>query len=231
MSKFKDFYDKPFFTIPSYIYNFFISGFYFLLCNILLLIFYTVTFINPEFFNLLFLFIALIPLGPALGALYSSMGELLREKSISITSYFFNSYKTNFIYNLKLWLIQLSVLLLLAVDFQYLYLKLPQYGFHTIFLILSVITIALGLYAFPIAARFHLSIKDLIILSFYYMIKRFLVTLLKIFVIVVLFKFALKLPALLFLFIPSTICFLFTYYDIPILKELELKSSSENHAL
>lgn len=227
MSKVKDFYDKPIFTIPSYIYNLFLGGFYFIICNPLLIIFYTVTFINPNYFNLFLLFISLIPLGPSLGALYSTMGELHREKSISITSSFFSSYKNNFIDNIKPWILELSILLLLFIDFQFFYINKPQLGLHIVFAILGLFVLLLSLSAFPISARFKLKIKDLFLLSFYYSIKRLPVTILKITVLLVLIKFAVNLPGLLFVFLPSCTCFLFTYYDTSMLKEIE-KNNHDN---
>ena len=97
MSKNKDFFDKPIFTLPSYLLWFLQGGAYFFITNILLVLFITATAINPDSFNLMFLFISLLPLGPSLSALSASTSEILREKSISFSSYFFKSYKDNFV--------------------------------------------------------------------------------------------------------------------------------------
>lgn len=221
MSKLRDFYDKPFFSIPAYIYNLFLAGFYFILCNILLLAFYTATLINPDAFNILLLFISLLPFGPALGALYSTMGELYREKTISVTSYYFSSYKNNFKDNMKLWIVQLSILLLLVVDFQLFYFNMPQFGLHIVVLLLAIFVLVIGLYAFPINSRFKLKLKDLVILSFYYSIKRFPVTLLKIAIVALVVMFSYKIPGPLLLFVPSLLCFLFMLYDNSVFKAIE----------
>jgi len=223
MSTHKDFFDKPLFTIPNYVYNLLLGSLYFFLCNPLLIVFYIVTFIDAKNFNFLFLFISLIPLGPSLTALYLSMNKLCIEKNLSISSYFFSSYKKHFKDSMKLWLIQLSILLILVLDFIFFYIRIPNLGIHIIFLILGLYLLIVGLYAFPINSRFKIKLTDLIILSFYYTLKKFPITLLKAIVIGILFKLSSIIPGILFIFLPSIICLLFAYYDEPILKEIEAK--------
>ena len=223
MNTHKDFFDKPLYTIPNYIYNLLLGSIYFLICNPLLIFFYIVTFIDAKNFNFLFLFISLVPLGPSLTALYLSMSKLCIEKSLSISSYFFYSYKKNFKDSMKLWLIQLSVLLILSLDFFFFYIRMPKSGIHIIFFILGIYLLIVGLYAFPINSRFEMKLTDLIILSFYYTLKKFPITLFKTIVIGLVFKLSSYIPELLFILSPSIICLLFAYYDEPILKEIEAK--------
>lgn len=223
MSKIQDFYDKPIYTIPSYLFNFLLGGLYFFICNILLVLFFSATLINPNGFSLVLLFISLIPMGPALAALTSSMTELIREKSISFTSYFFKSYKRNFISTLKLWCIILFVLLLLFIDFQYFYLNLAKSGLYIIFVILGIYVLILSSYAIPINSRFELNLKDIFILSTYYTIKKLHITILKIVLIMVAYYLTLKIHNFLTLLIPSVLSFVISYYDNIILKEIESK--------
>lgn len=225
MGKHKDFYDKPLYTIPNYIFWFLLGGLYFLLCNILLIFFFFLTYNNPNNFNMFLLFLCLIPLGPSIGALYSSVGVIIREKQISFTPYFFTSYKENFLSNLKLWLIELTTLLIVFMDFQYFYLNMPKKGIHIIFLALGIYAFIIGLYAFPINSRFDLKIKDLILVSLYYSIKKLHVTILKVVVTAILAYSSLKIPPLFITFLPVIHCFLLSYYDKPILLELESKYS------
>ena len=126
MGKQKEFYDKPLFSIINYITWLFLGGLYFILLNIPLIFFYTLTSYNASLFSIALLFICLIPFGPALGALYSTMAEIVREKDISFTSYFFNSYKTQFKSNFKLWFVELLLLTIFFVDFQYFYLNMSS---------------------------------------------------------------------------------------------------------
>lgn len=223
MSTKKELLDKPLYFIPNYIYNIMLGSLYFLICNPLLLIFFIVTFIDSSNFNFIFLFIALIPLGPSLIALYLSMKNLLTEKSTSITSYYFDSYKKHFKDTMKIWLIELALLLLLVIDFLYFYIKLPSLGLHNVFLLLGLYLIIVSLYAFPINSRFNIKFKDLIILSFYYTIKKFHITILKTAIIILIIKSTSYIPPLLIVFLPSIIALLFSYYDEKILKDIETK--------
>lgn len=227
MTKQKEFYDKPLFSLLNYFTWLLLGGLYFILLNIPLIIFFTITSYDTNLFSIILLFICLIPFGLALGALYSSMGEIIREKDICFSSYFFKTYKSNFKSNLKLWLTELILLTIFFIDFQYFYLKIPSLGIHIIFIILAIFVLILGLYAFPINCRFNLKFKDLIALSFYYSIKKFHITLLKVIVISLAFFLVSKIHAILVLFIPSILCFILTIYDKPIFIELEEKYLSQ----
>lgn len=227
MSKQREFYDKPLFSLANYIIWILQGGIYFIALNIPLIFFYTITSFDVSQFNIALLFICFLPFGLALGALYSTMGEIIREKDISFSSYFFNSYKNNFKSNLKLWLVQLILLTIMFVDFQYFYFNSPSIGLHIVFLILGIFILILGAYAFPINCRFKLKLKDLFALSFYYSIKKFPTTILKIIITLLVFFIASKLHVLLVLFIPSILCYVFSLYDRPIFEELEKRFEAQ----
>ena len=227
MSKQIEFYDKPLFSLANYIIWLLQGGLYFIALNIPLIFFYTITSFDVSQFNIALLFICFLPFGLALGALYSTMGEIIREKDISFSSYFFNSYKNNFKSNLKLWLVQLILLTVMFVDFQYFYFNSPSIGLHIVFLILGIFILILGAYAFPINCRFKLKLKDLFALSFYYSIKKFPTTILKIIITLLVFFIASKLHVLLVLFIPSILCYVFSLYDRPIFEELEKRFEAQ----
>lgn len=227
MSKQREFYDKPLFSLANYIIWILQGGIYFIALNIPLIFFYTITSFDVSQFNIALLFICFLPFGLALGALYSTMGEIIREKDISFSSYFFNSYKSNFKSNLKLWLVQLILLTVMFVDFQYFYFNSPSIGLHIVFLILGIFILILGAYAFPINCRFKLKLKDLFALSFYYSIKKFPTTILKIIITLLVFFIASKLHVLLVLFIPSILCYVFSLYDRPIFEELEKRFEAQ----
>ena len=226
MSKNKDFFDKPIFTIPSYLFWFLQGGAYFFITNILLVLFITATAINPDSFNLMFLFISLLPLGPSLSALSASTSEILREKSISFSSYFFKSYKDNFTSSLKLWLIILLMLALRFVDFQYFFLNMPRYGIHIIFEILAVYIALLSLYAIPINSRFEMKTKDIFILSSYYIIKKLPITILKAAILVGSFYLVSNTSSLFIIVLPSIISFIFSFYDSIIFTDIECRQKT-----
>lgn len=222
----KEFYDKPIYSITNYIIGFCLSSIYLAICNILLILFFILTVISPNDFSLFLLFICLIPLGPSLGALYSTMGKMIRERDIYFSSVFWNSYKKNFLSNLRLWLVELILITIFFIDFKYFYVNMPQTGIHIIFVLLVAISLVIGLYAFSINSRFELKLKDLLVLSLYLMIKKFPTTLLKI-VILAMAYYLLKSVSITFLiFVPSIICTIFSYYDKNIFIEIENKFRS-----
>ncbi|OOM71634.1 hypothetical protein CLPUN_49150 [Clostridium puniceum] len=225
----KEFYDKPLYSISNYVIAFLLSSIYLTISNILLIVFFIFTAISPNSFNLLLCFICLIPLGPSLGALYSTTGKVIREKDIYFSSYFWNTYKTNFISNLKLWMIELIAITILFIDFQYFYLHSPGNGIYIIFIVLIVISLIVGFYAFAINSRFELKLKDLLVLSLYYVIKKFPVTIIKI-AVIVLGYFVLKNVSIVFIsFLPTMACIIFYFYDKVIFAELENKFMSSNN--
>ncbi|WP_160692194.1 DUF624 domain-containing protein [Clostridium sp. C2-6-12] len=219
----KEFYDKPLYSISNYVIAFVLSSAYTTICNTLLILFAIFTAISPDIFSVFLCFIALIPLGPSLGALYSTTGKIIREKDIYFSSYFWNTYKTNFLSNIKLWMTELILITILFIDFQYFYLNSPGNGIYMIFIALIVISIIVGFYAFAINSRFELKLKDLIVLSLYYTIKKFPVTILKVAVIILSYYVLRYVSIVLLSFIPTVICIIFYFYDKAIFAELENK--------
>lgn len=225
----KEFYDKPLYSISNYVIAFLLSSIYLTISNILLIVFFIFTAISADTFNLFLCFICLVPLGPSLGALYSTTGKVIREGDIYFSSYFWNTYKKNFVSNLKLWLVELVAITILFIDFQYFYLHMPENGIYIIFIVLIILSFVIGFYAFAINSRFELKSKDLLILSLYYMIKKFPVTILKI-AVIVLGYFVLKNVSIVFIsFLPTVACIIFYFYDKVIFAELENKFMSSNN--
>lgn len=219
----KEFYDKPLYSISNYILGFIQSSFYFAICNILLILFFVLTTITPSNFNLLFLFISLIPLGPSIGALYFTVSKTIREKDIYFFSVFWKSYKNNFTSCLKMWMIQLIIITISFIDFQYFYLNAPERGIHQIFIIILLISLIIGLYSFPINSRFELKLKDVFLLSAYYTLKKFPITILKVGAIILTYFLANNISITFLFFMPCIICIIFYYYDRNMFIEIEKK--------
>ena len=217
----KDFYDQPLFTISNYFIAYFLNSIYFSLCNILLIFFFLLIEISSDNFSLFSLFVALIPLGPALGSLYCTMGKVVREKELFSSSYYWKSYKNNFISFLKIWMFFLSVIYILLFDFMYFYLNSPQTQLYWIFMILTVLFALLGTYAFSINSRFKITFKNLIILSISCMFKNFGTSILKFVIMGIIYYLCKNLSIGFLLFIHGIICMLFYYYDKAILDKIE----------
>jgi len=226
----KEFYDRPFHTITNYITEFFLNSINFAICNTPLILLFVFTVLSSSKLNLFILFICLIPLGPSLGALYYTISKIMREKDIYMASVFWTSYKRDFLSYLKLWLIELIAITIFFIDFKYFYSHMPEKGIHIIFVGLIIISLIIGLYSFAINSRFEIKLKDLFLLSIYYMIKKFPITILKIAVIIITYYLAKNISAAFLIFMPSIICFIFFHYDKSIFTELENKFASANQS-
>lgn len=225
----KEFYEKPIYTIPNYILGLIQSSFYFGICNILLILFFIITNLFPDQFNILLFVICLIPLGPSLGALYPTISKIIREKDIYFASYFWRYYKSNFRSYLKLWSVHLGLITLFSIDFEYFYINSPETNLHIIFVVLLILSVLINLYSFSINSRFELKLKDLFVLSIYYMIKKFPITILKVSVIFFAYYLSNNISILLLFFMPSIICYIFFYYDKKIFEEIENRFMSHNN--
>ncbi len=224
----KDFYDKPIYIFTNYFVSFLQASIYFALSNILLIAYFVLSLINPDTFNLLILFLVLIPAGPSLGALYSMTGKSLREKDMFFASHFSKYYKLNFKSNLKIWLCILSISFILFIDFQYFYINKTSSGLYILFVILTAFLGLVLLYALPINSRFNIGLKDVFLTSIYYILKKFPITILKGAVIFLIYYFLKNISIIFMIFVPIPLCFIFMYYDNIFLKELENRSISQN---
>jgi len=209
------------YTVTNYIWWFFLGNFFFLILNVPLLIvlflFRTSKF--GDYGGLVFLTGVLI--APAFCALLSVMGKLKREKDIDITKDFFKAYKRNFIQSLFLGTLESICLFIVYVDiFNYKYSYNSQIVLG-VFLLIGLMVLCIGLFAFPIISRFYLPIKDVFKLSIKYMLKKPMVTILNIlvlFAMVLLFNY---MPSIIILFFVSIICYLIMSNELEILKEIE----------
>src|SRR5690625_1192760 len=141
--------DRPLYTMVRYLYYFFLTNFYFIVCNLLFFIVFYLA--DIVFENILLFYVTLIPMGPTITAVLSSMGKLVREKDLNPTKDFFIAYKTNFITTMKYWLIQLTVIFILLIDI--LQKATDTSLFSIIYLILLIACIFIMIYALPIISR------------------------------------------------------------------------------
>lgn len=221
----RDFYDKPLYIASEYGVAFVLSNIYFILCNIPAIYYSLVVALDPDAFSVLMLFIFMIPTGPAITALCCSMGKLFRDKEISITNYFFTSYKKNFLSSLKLWAIQLTIIFIFLMDYQY-FIQKGNIFLPMIFIALIVYIIVMGLYAFPILSRFELKTKSLVLISLYYAVRKFHITILKVVLFIATYYLYIKIPFIGILCLFSLLSYVTMFYDNSMLLELENKQVS-----
>lgn len=201
--------ERPLFIIINYIYMLFMINIYFVFSN--LLFFYGYFFADTAFDYLAIIFISLIPMGPALAAVFYTMGKLVREKEISPMKDFIKGYKQNFKISLSYWLGQLSLLFILTLNYYYITRTGELTGLLPLFLSLGFFLLTLNLYAFPILTRFEMKTKNLWILSAYCFFKHWKLTLLNLTTVISFVFIYYQFASLLFLFFSSLLAYFLMY--------------------
>ncbi len=219
----KEFYEKTVFLIPNYLFNFVLNTIYFLLCNILLIIFFVITSITPNNFSLLLFFICLIPFAPSFSTLYYCISKLISEKDIYSYSYFWNFLKNNFLSSFKIYILELFLLLVFIADFQFFYLNMPATKLHLFFAILIILVVSLSFYTLCINTFFIFKAKDIFIMSIHFMIKKLPIVFMKFIAIFLSYALVNNISIILLPFIPGLLCIIFYLYDITTIKEIKNK--------
>lgn len=219
----KEFYEKSLFLIPNYLFNFVLNTIYFLLCNILLIIFFVITSITPNSFSFPLFFIALIPFGPSFSALYYCLSKLISEKDIYSHSYFWNFLKSNFLSAFKIYILELFLLLVFIADFQFFYLNMPETNLHLFFAIFIILILSISFYTLCINTFFIFKTKDIFVMSIHFMIKKLPIVFMKFIAIFLSYAFANNISIILLPFIPGFLCIIFYLYDINTIKEIKNK--------
>jgi uncharacterized membrane protein YesL len=220
----KNFGDGLYITASNYIIAFFLNTIYFFVCNLPLIIFYIIPYkfqITPE--SKYILIPLLIFTGPALTALYGSMGNIIRYGDIKFFYDFFISYKKGFKQSILVWIIDMFLVIIFSIDINY----FSKHAFGYIFVVtfwVCIGVIMLGaFYMFPIISRFQLKLKDVIKLSVYYGVTKFKTTLIMLLMVVAGF-FLFGVSAVFTVpFFPSVFCFLTMKLLKPVFKEIEEK--------
>lgn len=229
MSKKREFGDGPIYTITNYIMWFFGGNIYFMLCNIPFL-FILLSFngnFTTEYWILFILFS--IPIGPAYTALLSVMGKLVRENDINLTRDYFKAYKTNFFQSLFFWTAQLVIFAVLLIDIRFFAIKSYGRFFIPIFYALMILDALVGIYIYPILSRFYLKNLDIIKISFYYLVKKWKVTLSCVgLFIITYFLLNTKSSSVVILFILAVLCYGIMFFQNDLLKELQIKFDPES---
>lgn len=207
------------------------ADFYFILTSFPLIL--TIAAYKETIFSEGFIFFAVTFLfeGPAVTALLSTMGKLVREKDINVTKDYFKAYKVNFIQALFIWSIQFLIIFALIQDIRIMrHLPYGNYLIPIFYVVLFLILI-LGLYIYPILTRFYLKTKDLIKLSMFFFIVKIKETLLLIFIgilISLLMMYISFIPVLIF---ASIISFILMYIEQDVIRELEEMKKKQDASL
>jgi uncharacterized membrane protein YesL len=223
----KDFGEGTVFTISNYVWWFLLSNIYFLLVNIpfIFICLISAQTVAPGI-NLI-LIICSLSVGPALVALFSVMGKLIREKDLNVTKDFFIAYKKNFLEAIFVWTIIVLMLSVLYIDITAI---MVGPVFNIILLAIGFIIISLTFYILPIISRFYLRKRDVLKLAFIYSIKKIHLTILNWVLLIGLFMLLGKVSTLMFLFMWSIFGYMVMFFQRGILKELEEKIANQKQS-
>ncbi|MEH7180088.1 DUF624 domain-containing protein [Neobacillus vireti] len=209
------------FDVTNHIYALFMTNVYFVLSNIICLFFFLA--LEPTFSNITIYFLSLIPTGPAITALFYSIGKLIREKELSPLHDFIHGYKINFKDTMKFWLPLLLVLYILIVDVHYFNSNLSMINnvLSVVFLIGIVLIMILSVNAFLIIAGYKFRLKDIWKLSVYYSFKKVKITFGNISIIIISLFLLSVTSKFLILFIASLICYSFLLNSKGLLEDVK----------
>lgn len=222
----RQFGEGPIYTITNYFYWFFLGNVYFALLNIPFIFIFITFALNPQpGFALLFV-LASIPIGPALIALLSSMGKIVREQDINFTKFFFKAYKTNFIEGIFYWMLYIFALTIIYFDITYFKTNFNSRLLLILVQVLGVFIVSWGLFIFPIVSRFYFKIKDLLRISLKYFLKNIHIALANVAIVGILGYMVFKISYLM-LIIASLICFVIMFLEKGVLNDIE-ESLAEN---
>lgn len=234
MGRKRQFEEGIIYTVTNYIWWFLLGSFYFALTNVLFIFVCFITnALGTSLFNLVTV-ISLIPTGPALVALFSVMGKIVRENDVNMTKDFFKAYRKNFSEALFYWILFLIILVIIYSDIIYINKNVQFMAFKFIIISVKFILIAVAcmlisvtFYILPIVSRFYFTKKDVIKISFYYALKKIHITILNWSCLIILSYLSIKLsgPILLFLFW-SVLCYLIMFNEKSIFADLEEKCES-----
>ncbi|MFS0615068.1 YesL family protein [Lederbergia ruris] len=208
-------------VVTNHIYWFMLTNIYFVFCNLIFLIAFMT--LEPELSNMILIFIALIPTGPAITALCYVMDKLVREKEISPTRDFFYGYKINFKDTLKVWLPMLAAIFILIIDLQYFYQESTKINqiMAIVFLVGLGFLICILLYVFPITAKFKFRMRDVFKLSFYYSFKKLKITTGNIGILIIALFLMIITTDFLFIIIASVLSYVLTLNSRAVIDDIE----------
>lgn len=164
-----DFQAGGFYRFSNYVYSLLILNFLFIITNILC--FAALILLIPTISNAILYYIAFIPAGPAIAALFHSLSILGRHKEITPIKTFFSAYKDNFTDVLKVWIPIITLFFILIIDIQYFNQNPTVFNqvLNGIFLVALILLVLFTIYVLIITTHYEFRIRDIYRLSVYYL--------------------------------------------------------------
>ncbi|SHH79295.1 YesL family protein [Clostridium grantii] len=216
----REFGEGPIYVLTNYIFWFLLGNIYFLLLNIPFIFVFTLYLMNPvEGYTFLF-FLSSIPIGPAFLALLSTMGKIVREKDVNLTSHFFGAYKKNFFEGIFYWILFILFIMIVYFDLLFVNSNYSSAILTRVVQILGLFVIAFGLFVFPIVSRFYFRAKDTLKIAIKYFVKKVHIAITNVVIAGGLVYLAFKINILI-IFIFSIIAYCIMFLQNPVLQEIE----------
>lgn len=227
----KNFGEGIIFTITNYVWWFLMGNFYFWIMNIPFIFVYLISTKSGESNFGMFLVLSAIPIGPALTALFSVMGKLVRERDLDITKDFFKSYKINFFESLFFWILELLVIAVLYMDKVYIISKFDIPIFEVIFMFLIFMCISMTFYVFPIISRFCFKKTEVIKISIYYLVKKFYIGVIGLAEVYVIYMIINRFAPIILFFSVGMICYIIMFLFKNTMKKMEEDINSNKNRI
>ncbi|MCX7884491.1 MAG: YesL family protein [Caloramator sp.] len=231
MSSKRDIFDSSIYVFSNYVWYFFVSNICFVLTSFPLIL--TIAAYKEKIFSEGFIFFAIAFLfeGPAIVALLSVMGKLIREKDINTVKDYFKSYRVNFLQALFVWSIQFLIIFALVED-----IRIVSYIGHgkflvPVFYVLLFLVLLMGMYMYPILTRFYFKMKDLIKFSMFFLIVKIKNTLILSLILILISQIMLYVSILCFFIFASFIAFGVMYIQKNVINDLEEMKAKQDSVL
>lgn len=225
MAKKREFGEGPIYTAANYIMWFFGLNFLFVICNALVIL--TIAAFGKNLFEEGFipLMISLILTGPAITAMCSTMGKLVREKDINFIKDYFKFYRLNFKQSMVAWFIFIISITIIVIDIKsYAIIKYPRIMI-TIFYAMFFWIILLYTYILPILSRFYLKTRELFKIAVICCFSRIKTTILNFAILIICIFFLYQFISYSILIIGSIFFYLLMFNMNGLLKELQKKTN------
>lgn len=207
--EYEDFQTGKLYQLSYYLYGVILISLYFLVTNVLFLAtsFSALVSFQAGLFTIPFLFIivilSMIPIGPSWAAAIYTAKTLQEKQFHSVTKNYFKAYKQFFKKSLYTWSVLLGALVVLFFNF-WAILSSQTLGFliYTLFA-LTAITIAVGIYVFPLLIEYSLGVVQLLKLALYFTFKKLIFSILLVAILLLSVYLLISFPIIFFLVIPG----------------------------
>ncbi|WP_044749153.1 DUF624 domain-containing protein [Bacillus alveayuensis] len=217
-----DLQDNIFYRLILYGYSFMLCNVYFFLfcipVSLLFLLFHNDV---SNILTWVILFVASIPIGPALTASFSVMGKLVREKQVEVTKTFFQSWKLNFTQSALFFSTQCILITILIIDIVFLKQHPVSDYISPLLYLLLILNILVALYLYPLISHFSITNKSALKLSIWCSFTKLKTTILLLALLGLTFLILYYIPKLPLYFLTGPFCFAVMFIVNNLFQEIE----------